>query len=58
VVVLDEDLSQVLNAIVRSARTGQMGDGKIFIIPVEDAIRIRTGDSAVMPFSNKNIFGG
>ncbi len=45
VVVLDEDLSQVLNAIVRSARTGQMGDGKIFIIPVEDAIRIRTGDS-------------
>ncbi|OGN87350.1 MAG: transcriptional regulator [Chloroflexi bacterium RBG_13_46_9] len=45
VVVLDEDLPQVLNAIVRSARTGQMGDGKIFIIPVENAIRIRTGDS-------------
>jgi nitrogen regulatory protein P-II 1 len=45
VVVLDEYLPQVLNAIVRSARTGQMGDGKIFIIPVENAIRIRTGDS-------------
>jgi nitrogen regulatory protein P-II 1 len=47
VVVLDEDLSSVLNAIVRSARTGHTGDGKIFIIPVEDAIRIRTGDSGI-----------
>jgi nitrogen regulatory protein P-II 1 len=45
VVVLDEDLSPALNAIVRSARTGETGDGKIFILPVENAIRIRTGDS-------------
>jgi nitrogen regulatory protein P-II 1 len=45
VVVLDEDLSPALNAIVRSARTGEIGDGKIFIIPVENAIRIRTGDT-------------
>jgi nitrogen regulatory protein P-II 1 len=45
VVVMDEDLPPVLNAITRSARTGEIGDGKIFIIPVEDAIRIRTGDS-------------
>lgn len=47
VVILDEDLSSVMNAIVRSTRTGEIGDGKIFIIPVEDAIRIRTGDSGV-----------
>jgi nitrogen regulatory protein P-II 1 len=45
VVVLDEDVSIAVNAIVRGARTGDIGDGKIFIIPVEDAVRIRTGDS-------------
>jgi len=45
VVILDEDLPRVTNAIIRSTRTGEIGDGKIFIIPVEDAIRIRTGDS-------------
>jgi nitrogen regulatory protein P-II 1 len=44
VVVLDEDVGKTLNAIVRKARTGERGDGKIFILPVENAIRIRTGD--------------
>jgi nitrogen regulatory protein P-II 1 len=34
-----------VNAIVRGVRTGEMGDGKIFIIPIEDAVRVRTGDS-------------
>jgi nitrogen regulatory protein P-II 1 len=45
VVVLDEDLSSALHAIVKSARTGETGDGKIFVIPIENAIRIRTGDT-------------
>ena len=45
VVVMDDDLSPALSAIVRTARTGEIGDGKIFVIPVEDAVRIRTGDS-------------
>ena len=44
IVVLDEDVSRMMNAIVRAARTGEMGDGKIFIIPVEGAVRVRTGD--------------
>ena len=44
-VVMDEDVSQVVNAIVKGARTGEIGDGKIFIIPIENAIRVRTGDS-------------
>ena len=44
VVVLDHDVPQVLNAITRSARTGEMGDGKIFVIPVENAVRVRTGE--------------
>jgi nitrogen regulatory protein P-II 1 len=45
VVVMDEDVSPAVNAIIRGARTGEMGDGKIFIMPVEDAVRVRTGDS-------------
>ena len=45
VVLMDEDLPPVLNAIVRAARTGEIGDGKIFVSAIEDAIRIRTGDS-------------
>jgi nitrogen regulatory protein P-II 1 len=45
VVVLDEDVAGVLSAIRMAARTGNIGDGKIFVIPVEDAMRIRTGDT-------------
>jgi nitrogen regulatory protein P-II 1 len=45
VVVMDEDVAPALGAIARSARTGEIGDGKIFVIPVDDAVRIRTGDS-------------
>jgi len=44
-VVMDEDVSAVVNAIVKGARTGEIGDGKIFIIPIENAVRVRTGDS-------------
>ena len=44
-VVLDEDVSSVVNTIVTRARTAEIGDGKIFILPVEDAVRVRTGDS-------------
>ena len=43
-VVLEEDLNKTVDAIARSARTDAMGDGKIFILPVDDAVRIRTGD--------------
>ena len=44
IVVLDEDLGKTLNAIVMKARTGERGDGKIFVLPVDNAVRIRTGD--------------
>jgi nitrogen regulatory protein P-II 1 len=47
VVILDEDLPDVLAAIRTAARTGNIGDGKIFVYPVEDAMRIRTGDLGV-----------
>ncbi len=44
IVVLDKDVAKTLNAIVRNARTGEVGDGKIFVIPVEGAVRVRTGE--------------
>lgn len=44
VVVSDEIVHDVLDAIEKSAKTGRIGDGKIFIIPVEEAVRIRTGE--------------
>jgi len=43
-VVLDEDVGRVLNVIVRKARTGERGDGKIFVVPVDNAVRVRTGE--------------
>ena len=43
-VVLEEDVPPVLDAIVSKARTGETGDGKIFVLPVEHVIRVRTGD--------------
>ena len=45
VVVNEADLDRCVDAIVTAARTGKIGDGKIFVTPVEQAIRIRTGES-------------
>jgi nitrogen regulatory protein P-II 1 len=45
VVIKEEDVERVVDAIVKAARTGQIGDGKIFVLNVEDAVRIRTGES-------------
>jgi nitrogen regulatory protein P-II 1 len=44
IVVDDEMVHPIVDAIVASARTGEIGDGKIFISPVADVIRIRTGE--------------
>ena len=44
VVVEDKDKPVVVETILRHARTGEIGDGKIFVAPVEEAIRIRTGE--------------
>jgi nitrogen regulatory protein P-II 1 len=45
VVVQDEILEKVLDAVTKAAKTGRIGDGKIFVLPVEDTIRIRTGET-------------
>jgi nitrogen regulatory protein P-II 1 len=44
VVVEDSLVKNVVEAITNAARTGRIGDGKIFVIPVDEAVRIRTGD--------------
>ena len=44
VVVADAQVEQVIDAIVSAARTGKIGDGKIFVTAVEQAVRIRTGE--------------
>ncbi len=45
VVVADDVVEHALEAIVKAARTGKIGDGKIFVTPVEQVIRIRTGET-------------
>ncbi len=45
IVVDDAMLEKAVEAIKQAAHTGRIGDGKIFILPVEDAIRVRTGES-------------
>ena len=45
VLITDEKTPQVVDAIMRGARTGKIGDGKIFVTPVEEIIRIRTGET-------------
>jgi nitrogen regulatory protein P-II 1 len=44
IAVSDEMADKAVQVIVESASTGRIGDGKIFVIPVEEAIRIRTGE--------------
>lgn len=44
VVVIEEDVDKAVQVITNRSKTGERGDGKIFIIPVEDAVRISSGD--------------
>ena len=45
VVVAEDQVKTVVEAIVRTARTGQIGDGKIFVTDLDEIVRIRTGES-------------
>ncbi len=47
VAVSSEQLEQVMEAVASAAKTGQIGDGKIFVTPIEQAVRIRTGETDV-----------
>jgi nitrogen regulatory protein P-II 1 len=45
IVARDEDIEEIVTTIERHARTGETGDGKIFVLPMGEAIRVRTGES-------------
>ncbi len=50
IVVADDVVAKTVEAIVKAAKTGKIGDGKVFVVALEDAIRIRTderGDAAI-----------
>ena len=44
VVVADDQAEDAIKAIIQAARTGEIGDGRVFVLPVEDSYRIRTGE--------------
>ena len=44
IVVRDKNVEKVVSAVQKAAQTGEIGDGRIFVIPIEDAVRIRTGE--------------
>jgi nitrogen regulatory protein P-II 1 len=44
IVVTDKMVHPILDALEKSAKTGKIGDGKVFVLPVEEALRIRTGE--------------
>ena len=44
IVVEESDVSDVVEAIVTSARTGKIGDGKVWVVPLDDVVRVRTGE--------------
>ena len=47
VAIATEQLDQAMDALAAAAKTGQIGDGKIFVTPIEHAVRIRTGETGV-----------
>ena len=49
-IVKDEDVDEVSQAVIEAARTGDVGDGKIFISPIDNVIRIRTGEKGDYAF--------
>ena len=44
IVVREKNVEKTVQAIIKAAHTGEIGDGRIFVIPIEDAVRIRTGE--------------
>ena len=55
IVVRDKNVEKTVNAIQKAAQTGEIGDGRIFIIPLEDAIRIRTGERGDIALYNAEL---
>ncbi|MFA6820332.1 MAG: P-II family nitrogen regulator [Bacteroidaceae bacterium] len=52
IVVRDKNVERAVKAVQQAAHTGEIGDGRIFVIPVENAVRIRTGESGDIALYN------
>ncbi|MBN1462479.1 MAG: P-II family nitrogen regulator [Paludibacteraceae bacterium] len=52
IIVRDKNVTKTVKAIEEAAKTGEIGDGRIFIIPVDDAVRIRTGEAGDIALYN------
>jgi nitrogen regulatory protein P-II 1 len=55
VVVRDKNVEKTIEAILKASQTGEIGDGRIFVIPIQDAIRIRTGERGDIALYNAEI---
>ncbi len=55
IVVRDKNVEKTVTAVQQAAQTGEIGDGRIFIIPVEDTIRIRTGERGDIALYNAEL---
>ena len=55
IVVREKNVDKTIHAILKAAHTGEIGDGRIFVIPVEDAIRIRTGERGDIALYNAEL---
>ena len=55
IVVRDKNVEKTVQAILQAARTGEIGDGRIFILPVEDSVRIRTGERGDISLYNAEL---
>jgi nitrogen regulatory protein P-II 1 len=55
IVVRDKNVEKTIDAILRASQTGEIGDGRIFVIPIQDAIRIRTGERGDIALYNAEL---
>ena len=55
IVVRDKNAEKTVQAILQAAQTGEIGDGRIFVIPIEDAVRIRTGERGDVALYNAEL---
>ncbi len=51
IVVKDELVTKVVETVVEAAKTGRIGDGKVFVLSVDEVVRIRTGEKGTMPYN-------
>ena len=55
IVLRDKNVEKTVQALLKSAFTGEIGDGRIFVIPIDDAIRIRTGERGDIALYNAEL---